>query len=114
MNQGISPDVTSLEYCSLAVLQQGCVSWRNALKSAGVFGKEVCLALLTEVAELVLQYRSTTNLSITAICSSEIFAGVDAKLVKTSVISGKTDQMFHAVTFPLPAKNETVSQPVPA
>ena len=61
---------------------------------------------------LVLSYNGMTNLSMIGITSSGMSRGALDNCSKTSVSSGSTFQVFHAVF--LPTKLDTVSQPVSA
>jgi hypothetical protein len=75
--------------------------------------KKDFLASLTLLVSFSLSYRKTTNLSRLLMSDTVRLQGLSITR-KASVASGEYCHVFQAFFFPLPAKNDTVSQPVNA
>ena len=76
--------------------------------------KRCRLAALTVVSVLVLSYSNTTNDSSTDILSSLKHPGLVTRFANTEVTASNDFHVSKAVFLPLPANDDTVSQPVKA
>ena len=83
-----------------------CITWRPRLVCEELLA---CIIYFHDATAPVRSYIRTTQRS-----SSDIDSSLLPYVLKASVTSENTFHISHAFSFPLPAKDDTVSQPVKA